>query len=126
MARSLRSDADGVARSASPIGRSLNKRPAQRFAELLLRLRASLEAARYHACASRGPRSAPPLLCRGGECPPPISHRNYEDRYLGGEITNSQQPPAEQFDPARFLSAACTSHLQLNCKPSFERCSSRS
>src|SRR5438034_6844272 len=37
------------------------------FAELLLRLRASLEAARYRACASRGLalRASPPL--RGGE-----------------------------------------------------------
>src|SRR5947208_16673140 len=66
--RSLRSGADGVARPAS-----------LRLAELLLRLRAFLEAARYHACASRGLalratparqllqscRATPPL--RGGE-----------------------------------------------------------
>src|SRR5436190_19171257 len=62
--------------------------------------------------------ASPPL--RGGEYYPTII------TVLRREITNSQQPPAEQFDPARFLSAACTSHLQLNCKPSFERCSSRS
>jgi len=43
MLRSHRSGADGVVRPASPD-----------FAELLLRLRASLEAARYRACASRG------------------------------------------------------------------------
>src|SRR5438034_7132091 len=56
MPRSHRSGAAGVVR------------PAQRFAEL----------------TTPALRATPPL--RGGECAPPIRHRNYEKQYLGGEL----------------------------------------
>jgi len=56
MPRSDRSGAAGVVR------------PAQRFAEL----------------TTPALRATPPL--RGGECAPPIRHRNYEKQYLGGEL----------------------------------------
>src|SRR5438094_3520785 len=65
----------------------------------------------------------PPLLCEEGNA---VSLVNCRVQPPSSALTNSQQRPAEQFGPARFLSAVCTSHLQLNCKPSFERCSSRS
>src|SRR6058998_2603065 len=79
------------ARSASPIGRSLKSacaegadgvvRSEKRLAELT-----TIEASPYQARASRPARqllsscrATPPL--RGGECAPPIRHRNYEKQY---------------------------------------------